>query len=156
MIPEAREAVKGEHTKLRKSGAWDESKVREWSDVVKELRARRAKHPQLKGPLRGRVFPLCVVKNSEIAHLRRYKGRVVFQGNNVRDEFGMQALFPDQGSGASFMTASRVMDAISILPGCTGQQSDAPQAYTQCHLGTGMEENTQKTWVELPEGEWPP
>ena len=117
MIPEAREAVKGEYAKLRKSGAWDESKVREWSDVIKESRERRAKNPKLKGSLRGRVFPLCVVKNSEIAHLRKYKGRVVFQGNNVRDEFCMQALFPDQGSGASFMTASRVMDAISILPG---------------------------------------
>ena len=119
--------------------------MREWSDVVKESRERRAKNPKLKCPLRGRVFPLCVVQISEIAHLRKYKGRVAFQGNNVRDEFGMQALFPDQGSGASFMTASRVMDAISILPGCTGQQSDAPQAYTQCHLGTGMEENTQET-----------
>ena len=53
------------------------------------------------------------------------------------------------------MTASRVMDAISLLPGCSGQQSDAPQAYTQCKLGTGMEEDTQETWVELPEEYWP-
>ena len=74
MIPEAREAVKGEYAKLRKSGAWDESKVREWSDVVKESRERRAKKQMLKGPLRGRVFPLCVVKNSEIAHLRSTRG----------------------------------------------------------------------------------
>ena len=56
-----------------------------------EDRKRRAKLnlPDSEGPLRGRVFPLCVVKNSEIPHLRKYKGRIVFQGNNIRDEFGM-------------------------------------------------------------------
>ena len=74
----------------------------------------------------------------------------------MRDELGLQALFPDQGSGASFMAASRVMDAISLLPDCAGQQSDAPQTCTQCHLGTGMEEPTQETWVELPQDQWPP
>ena len=48
-----------------------------------------------------------------------------------------------------------MMDAISLLPGCSGEQSDAPQAYTQCKLGTGLEELTQETWVELPGEEWP-
>ena len=101
------------------------------------------------------MFPICVVKHSEDAALIQYKGRVVFQGNNVRDEFGLHALFPDQCSGASFMTASRCMDAISLLRGCAGQQPDAPQAYVQAPLGTGPGGETQKTYVEIPRDQWP-
>ena len=53
------------------------------------------------------------------------------------------------------MAASRLLDAISLLPGCSGQQSDAPQAYTQCKVGTGFEDLAE-TWVELPRDQWPP
>ena len=52
------------------------------------------------------------------------------------------------------MTASRRLAAISMLPWCSGQQSDAPQAYTQCEFGTGFE-NLADTWVELPRDQWP-
>ena len=52
------------------------------------------------------------------------------------------------------MTASRMLDAVSLLPGCSAQQSDAPQAYTQCEFGTGFE-NLADTWVELPKNQWP-
>ena len=44
----------------------------------------------------GSLFDYCVEKQSELAaHLRKYKGRVVFGGNNVRDEFGLAAMFPE-------------------------------------------------------------
>jgi len=39
----------------------------------------------------GKVFVICFEKDAEFAvpeHLRKYKGRVVFQGNQVKDEFG--------------------------------------------------------------------
>ena len=100
------------------------------------------------------LFPICVVKHSEDPKKRNYKGRVVFQGNNIRGEFGLQEFFPDQGSGASFMTASRVLDAVSLLPNNSGQQSDAPQAYTQCNFGIGSEDLAD-TWIELPREQWP-
>ena len=38
-----------------------------------------------------------------------------------------------------------------MLPGNTGEQADAPMAYTQCELGAGTEGPTTQTWVELPE-----
>ncbi len=78
------------------------------------------------------------MKNSEIKELRKYKRRFVFQGNNCRDEFGLQQLFADQVSGASLMAASRVMDAMALLPGCTCQQRNAPQACNQTEFGRGM------------------
>ena len=38
--------------------------------------------------------------------------------------------FAEQGSSASQMTAAKVMDIISRLPGCAGQAADAVSAYT--------------------------
>ena len=79
-----------------------------------------------------RLVDYCIEKQSElVAHLRKYKGRVVFGGNNVRDEYGFAAMFPAQGYSASFVTASKLLDAVSILPGCFEEQSYAPAAYTQ-------------------------
>ena len=155
-IPEAVQAVQGEYGKLRKRTAWDESRVSEKRDIIArhKERCRRENNPDLSGPLFGRIAPLCGVKNSEVAHLRRYKGRVVFLGDWILDEFGQQYEFPDQGSGASFMAASRMLDAISLLDDCSGQQSDAPQAYTQTTFGFGIE-NMRETWIRLPQDAWP-
>ena len=65
--------------------------------------------------------------------MSKYKGRVVF-GNNVRDEYGLAAMFPEQGSRVSFATASKLLGTVSLLPGCFGEQSDALSAYTQAVL----------------------
>ena len=103
----------------------------------------------------GRVFPLCGVKHSELPpEQRKYKGRVVFQGNNVKDELGYDAVFTDQGSSAIFLAASKLLDVVSMLPGCDGGQSDAPQAYTQALFDNG-ENDEVGTWVFLPQDQWP-
>ena len=87
---------------------------------------------------------------------RKYKGRVVFGGNNVRDEFGLAAAFPEQGSGASFATASKLPDVVSLLLGNYGEQSDAPSAYTQSTLYEGFgKDRFPVTWIQLPEEQWP-
>ena len=70
---------------------------------------------------------------------------MVFGGHAVGDKFSLEAQFPDQGSGASLMSASKLTDAVSLLPGCSGEQSDAPSAYTQSKLGTGMKTPTEVT-----------
>ena len=43
-------------------------------------------------------------------------------------------MFTEQGSSASQMTAAKVMDIISRLPGCAGQAADAVSAYTQVKM----------------------
>ena len=48
----------------------------------------------------------------------------------VKDDSGSYAVFTEQGSSASQMTAVKVMDIISRLPGCAGQAADAVYAYT--------------------------
>ena len=77
-------------------------------------------------------------------------------GHRIHDEHGLAAEFPEQGSGASFLSASKLCDAVSLLPGCYGEQSDAPSAYTQSKLGTGMKNPYVVTWVELPQSQWRP
>ena len=56
------------------------------------------------------------------------KGRVVLRGDIVEDDSGSYAVFTEQGSSASQMTAATVMDIISRLPGCAGQAADAVSA----------------------------
>ena len=75
---------------------------------------------------------ICHLKNAELeAKHQKYKGRVVFRGDIVKDDSGSYAVFIEQGSSASQMTAAKVMDAISGLPGCDGQAADAVSADTQ-------------------------
>ena len=47
---------------------------------------------------------------------------------------GSCAVFTEQGSSASQVTAAKVMDIISRLPGCAGQAADAVSAYTQVKM----------------------
>ena len=50
------------------------------------------------------------------------------------DSSGSYAVFTEQGSSASQMTAAKIMDIISRLPGCDGQAADAASAYTQVKM----------------------
>ena len=78
---------------------------------------------------------ICHLKNAELeAKHQKFKGRVVFRGDIVKDGSGSYAVFTQQGSSASQMTASKVMDIISRLPGCAGQAADAVSAYTQVNM----------------------
>ena len=65
---------------------------------------------------------------------QKYKGRVVLRGDIVKDNSGSYAVFTEQGSSASQMTAAKIMDIISRLPGCDGQAADAVSAYTQVKM----------------------
>ena len=82
------------------------------------------------------LMDLCHLKNSELElRYQKYKGRVVLPGDIVKDDSGAYAVFTEQGSSASQMTAAKVMDSISRLPGCAGQAADAVSAYTQVKNG---------------------
>ena len=56
---------------------------------------------------------------------KKYKGRVVLREDIVKDDSGSRAVFTEQVSSASQMTAAKVMDIISRLPGYAGQAADA-------------------------------
>ena len=126
---------------------WDDSVVREWSDVMHDAR-RKGGITHL-----GRLFGICVEKGSELAvgdPRRKYKYRVVFQGNNVVDQNWEVALFQDLGSCPATMEAGKAVDAHGCFPGHIVQQSVAEQAYVQADL------KGSETWVLLPDDAWPP
>ena len=60
---------------------------------------------------------------------RKYKGRVVFRGNNVKDQNYDQAIFAELGSAPATMEAGKAADAMGLLKGFTVEISDAEQAY---------------------------
>ena len=81
------------------------------------------------------LMDICHLKNAELeAKHQKYKGRVVLRGDIVKDNSGSYAVFTEQGSSASQMTAAKIMDIISRLPGCDGQAADAVSAYTQVKM----------------------
>ena len=77
----------------------------------------------------------CHLKNSELEpQHQKFKGRVVFRGVTVKDDSGSYAVFAEQESSASQMTAAKVMDVKARLPGCGGQAADAVSTYTQVKM----------------------
>ena len=78
---------------------------------------------------------ICHLKYAELeAKHQKFQGRVVLRCDIVKDDSGSYAVFTEQGSSASQMTAAKIMDIISRLPGCDGQAADAVSAYTQVKM----------------------
>ena len=61
----------------------------------------------------------CVTtKKPGIGTVPTYKGLVVPRGDVVKDDSCSYAVFTEQGSSASHITAAKVLHVISRLPGC--------------------------------------
>ena len=69
-------------------------------------------------------------------HPCTWKGRVVLRGAVAKNDSGSCAVFTEQGSSASQMTAANVPDVIDKLQGCAGQASDAVSASTKSRWRT--------------------
>ena len=129
-IPAAKAAVDKEWEKLEKISAWNLTKVKSKKQVIDEARTTGATVHF------ASLMDICHLKNAELeAKHQKYKGRVVLRGDIVKDNSGSYAVFTEQGSSASQMTAAKIMDIISRLPGCNGQAADAVSAYTQVKNG---------------------
>ena len=139
--PKARAALQAEWDRLRAIQCWNEAAVREWSEVAQEAKRQNCTVHV------GRIFNICHEKNAELDindPRRKYKGRVVFQGNNVKDQNWNSAMFQELSSCPAAMEAAKAADCYGLVDGHTTQQADAAQAYTQSKLG-GV-----PTWVRLP------
>ena len=108
------------------------------------------------------LMDICHLKSAELeAKHRKYKGRVVLRGDIVKDDSGSYAAFTEQGSSASQMTAAKVMDIISRLPGWAGQAADAVSAYTQVKIEDAPKllknpkSECPDIWIRLPRHKWP-
>ena len=137
-IPAAKSAVDEEWEKLEKIPAWDLTKVRNKSEVIDEARTKGIKVHF------ASLMDICHLMNAELeTKHQKYKGRVVLRGDIVKDDSGSYAVFTEHGSSASQMTAAKVMDIISRLPGCTGQAADAVSAQVKNGICSKIIENSQ-------------
>ena len=91
------------------------------------------------------LIDICHLKNAELE----------------KDDSGSYAVFTEQGSSASQMTAAIVMDIISRLPGCAGQAADAVSAYTQLKMEDAPKllkipkSECPDIWIRLRRHKWP-
>ena len=126
--PEARAAMDKEWNRLRDKQVWDEDHPREWEDVRRQA-TRDGQEIHM-----GYLFGICVEKNSELDKSnpqRKYKGRVVFQGNRVVNQYYDAAIFQDLGSAPATLEAARIADAYGGFKDHDVDIADAEQAYVQ-------------------------
>ena len=155
-IPAAKATVDTGWEKLEKISAWNLTKVRRKKEVIDEARTKGAKvHFASK-------MDKCHLKNAELeTKHQKYKGRVVLRGDIVKDDSGAYAVFTEQGSSASQITAAKVMDIISRLPGCAGQAADAVSANTQMKMEDAPKllkipkSECSDIGIRLPRHKWP-
>ena len=77
-----------------------------------------------------------------------FKFRVVFQGDDVKDQNYEYALFQDLGSNPASMQAGNAVECYCCLPGHSVEQCDVDQSYIQTEL-----KGTEK-WIALLEEAW--
>ena len=137
---ECQKALRKEWDNLLSRKCWDINKAEKWK-VVKARADKAGETIHL-----GSLLELVYEKHSELdPGKRQLKGRVVFLGNQVKDQHGASAVFEEMASAPAGMEASRYCDAWGCYEGHTTQQADAEQAYTQAFLGGKI-----KTWIKVP------
>ena len=146
-IPAAKAAVDKEWEKLEKNSAWNLTKVKSKKQVIDEARTAGATVHF------ASLMDICHLKNAELeAKHQKYKGRVVLRGDIVKDNSGSYAVFTEQGSSASQMTAAKIMDFISRLPGAQDkQQMQYPlipkSKWKMHHLYEGFQNRSVQTFA---------
>ena len=81
----------------------------------------------------GHLSPQKKKKRSWNHYYRSTEAESCSRENIVQDDSGAYAVFTEQGSFASQMTATKT-DVVARLPGCDGQAADAVSLYTQVKL----------------------
>ena len=128
-IPDAKAAVEKEWGKLGENTGMAADKSQKQREVIEEARSKGRKVHF------ASLMDLCHLKNSELKpQYQKYKDRVVIRGDIVKNDSGSHAVFTEQGSSASLVTAAKVMDIISRQPGCAGHAADAVSAETQVKM----------------------
>ena len=142
---EAMAALWKEYEGLREAKVWDESTVTDKSSLMAfKRRSSRVMHI-------AQIFSIVVLKGSELpkgSKGRKYKGRIVFMGNQVRDQYGDVALFQDTASAPASIESAKLIVANGLIGNNVCEQADALQAYVQSYL------EGEETWIAIPEELW--
>ena len=80
----------------------------------------------------------------------KYKGRICFRGDIVKDQNGSAAIFQELSANPTNVHDANANLAYGMIPGHKTTQSDALRAYIQSLL-----KSKHKTWVRVPKELWP-
>jgi hypothetical protein len=144
----AMEAYWKEWKNLESKQVWRWETVRERSEVIAEAKKLPVGQQEVHF---GFLFGIMVEKGSEYPvgdERRYYKYRVVFQGNNVKDQNWDVAMFNELASQPATMEASRIADIYSCFKGNSLQGRDVEQAYLQADM------EGPPVWIVLPRELW--
>ena len=137
-------AVNDEKLGLLKEGTWLESNPVE-KDVLVSRATAAGEHIHC-----GELMPIASIKHFESPSLRKYKGRIVFRGDNVKVQNGAIAVFQELSASPSAIHSINSNIAYGCIAGHKSTASDALQAYLQAELNT-----KHPTWVLIPKELWP-
>ena len=117
------EAVRLEGRKLVEAGTWDEGSVIEKDDLIAQAK-KSGQRIHL-----GQLMTICSIKFAELSEEHhKHKGRVVFRGDIVRDEYGAVAVFQMLSAQPTSIAAANANISYGCLPGNKTTQADAVQA----------------------------
>ena len=155
-IPDAKAAVDKEWKKLETIPARQLEKVRSKKEVKDDAQKNKNKVHF------ASLMDISHLTNAELEpQFHNYKGRVVLRGDIMKDDSRAYAVFTEQGSSVSQMTAANVIDVIARVPDCDGQAADAISAHTQLKLEHDPrllkipKSECPDFWIRLPRHEWP-
>ena len=101
----------------------------------------------------GYLIGFMVEKGSEYPDgdiRKQYKYRIVFRGNDVKDQSWEVAMFQEMATTPTTLEASRYADLLSMMPGNIVEGRDVAQAYLQAEM------EGPATYVVLPKELWTP
>ena len=94
---------------------------------------------------------ICSIKFFECdPSMWKYKGRIVFRGDAVKDQDGAAAVFQELSASPTSIQDANAAIAYGMLPGHKITVADAIRAYIQSLL-----KSKHKTWVRIPRELWP-
>ena len=142
---DALRAIKDEANALLGERTWLEESV-----IEKEELLSKARRDQKKIHC-GELMSICSIKHWESPSMRKHKGRIVFRGDCVKDEFNAAAVFQELSASPTTIHSANSAIAYGCIPGHTITQADAVRAYVQSTL-----KSKHETWVSVPKELWPP
>ena len=141
--PKAIEAVKEEGRGVRAKDVWLDNTVMEKSDrIAKAKREGKTIHI-------ADIMPIASIKHWESPERRKYKGRLVFRGDNVKDTWGAAAQFGALYSAPTNTQAINLAVYYGLLWGNKLTAADCTRAFLQAWLVI-----EEETFVVLPRELW--
>ena len=144
--PEAKAKLQEEAAEFRRMGVWDESTLIEVDDLISSS---QKSHQKIHI---AEMMPVCHIKGFELPkEQHRMRARLVFRGDDCKDEFGDKAIYKEMKSLPATVHSINMVLYHGLRPNNKCEISDATKAYLQAPLNSEI-----PTYVIIPKLIWKP